>query len=445
MLTLILVGGAACLLVSFFGAAHNTLKAMSPRRLEEQLERRGLDPTIIRDRLDEATGRLPDLLLATGLTRASCALVIVLCAVMAVEQQVTAEPWLRNLVAFAVAGALMSVFTVALPVYWAAYRREKLLAWALPLLATVRKVLRPLLLVLKIFDPVVRRISGVEYEEDDEDLADQVLDAVERYDLKLTVNDAQRQMIEAIVDLGETDAGAVMTPRTEICGIPDGITLDALHGTLAEYGFSRLPVFEGNLDRIVGVLHAKDLIGSLGRGSESAEEGATDNATDSATDSAFDLRPLLREPLLVPATKPVRDLLTEFRQQRVHMAIVVDEHGGTAGLVTIEDVLEEIVGEIHDEHEGTREGELPAIEPLPDGRARVHARVPVGELNDRLGTALPEDSDFDTVGGFVLSVLGRIPVPGDAFTDGGVEVTVEDANRTSVQRVTVRKLETEAG
>ena len=385
--------------------------------MQALLERRRRDDPPAR--LATLQRRMPSLLLATGLARACSALLLVLSVVMVVERLGFKDPLQRTGVSFVVAAALMSVFTVAVPVYWAVYRREKLLAWSLPLLLLTRACLSPITWPLRAFDPIVRRVSGADLDAHEEQLADRVLDAVERHDDDERVGASQRAMIEAVVELGETDAAAVMTPRTDILGIEATLPLNAVRDAILESGHSRLPVYRDSLDDILGVLYTRDLVGFIG---------------EASPDERFDLPALVREPLLVPSTKPVRDLLNEFRQRRVHMAIVVDEHGGTSGLVTIEDVLEEIVGEIEDEHEPDRR-EAPSLELLTPTVASVQARMPVGEVNDTLGVQLPEEADYDTLGGFVLATLGEIPVAGDSFDAAGIRVVVESAGRTSIERL----------
>jgi CBS domain containing-hemolysin-like protein len=153
----------------------------------------------------------------------------------------------------------------------------------------------------------------------------------------------------------------------------------------------------------------------------------------------FDLRSILREPYMVPESKPVHELLTEFKVSKVHMAIVLDEYGGTAGLVTIEDILEEIVGEIQDEYEPVDETP-PGIERLDEQTVLVDARLRVDDLMDELDLELPEDRDYDTVGGFVLATLGHLPQAGEQFDFDGVRVTVTEAERTRVNRVRVERI-----
>ena len=285
---------------------------------------------------------------------------------------------------------------------------------------------------MSLFDPVVRRISGADLQDDEDDLSDQVLAAVEDHEEGITVAEEQKQMIEAVFDLRDTDAGQIMTPRTDIQGIGLPATLDEVKHAVLEYGHSRLPVYRENLDEIAGILYAKDLLNLL---------NDPDKTAINRPSEPFDLESLLREPFLIPDSKNVLDLLREFRATKIHLAIVLDEYGGTAGLITIEDILEEIVGEIQDEYEPEDEG--PEFTPVDETTLKVDARMHIDDLNDQLKTDLPEDEDYDTVGGFVFAELGHIPDPGETFEAHGVKVTVDEAEKTRVITVTVEKLETE--
>jgi magnesium and cobalt transporter len=211
-----------------------------------------------------------------------------------------------------------------------------------------------------------------------------------------------------------------MTARPDIIGLPVEMTLEKIRGVIEESGHSRLPVYEGSLDHVIGVLYARDLLRYVGE-----------------AHAKFEVRAVMRAPFFVPESKPLRDLLQDFRLQKVHIAIVLDEYGGTAGLVSIEDVLEELVGEISDEHEPVE----PAIfKRIDDVTAEVDARIHIDELNRLLGTQLPEDAGYDTLGGFVSTHLGRIPESGATFEFGNSSFTVLDAEPQRVNRVKVHLL-----
>ncbi|MDB4947944.1 MAG: putative hemolysin [Gemmatimonadetes bacterium] len=210
----------------------------------------------------------------------------------------------------------------------------------------------------------------------------------------------EREMLRGVFEFRETVAREVMTPRTDVVAVPVQVTLDELIRVVAEEAHSRIPVYDGTIDDVVGVFLTKDLIRVLAEGGEAT--------------ARFDIRVHMREPHFVPDTKPVNTLLTELRQSKVHLAIVVDEFGGTYGLVTMEDLLEEIVGEIEDEYDE----DVPEFAPTPEGDVLIDGGAAIGEVNDRFGLSLPEE-DFDTLGGYVFGALGRVPVPGDVVLVAG--------------------------
>ena len=233
----------------------------------------------------------------------------------------------------------------------------------------------------------------------------------------------EREMIRGVFEFRDTLAREVMTPRTAMVALPASITFDELVKLAIEEGHSRYPVYEGTVDSIIGVLLTKDLLPLLAKREEIEETG-------------FDVRTVLRPVHFVPDTKLVRELLQELRQAKVHLAIVLDEYGGTYGLVTMEDLLEEIVGEIADEYDEAE----PEFAPTPEGDVLIDGAVSLSEVNERFGLRLPED-EFDTVGGYVFGTLGRIPAAGDVVAapgiDGDVELRVE---ATEERRVTVVRL-----
>ncbi|SOD02424.1 putative hemolysin [bacterium JGI 053] len=233
----------------------------------------------------------------------------------------------------------------------------------------------------------------------------------------------EREMIRGVFEFAETLAREVMTPRTAMATLPVSITFDELVRVAIEEGHSRYPVYEGTVDSIVGVLLTKDLLPLLSKREELEQTG-------------FDIHTVLRPAYFVPGTKLVSELLQELRSQKVHLAIVLDEYGGTHGLVTMEDLLEEIVGEIDDEYDEAE----PEFEPTPEGDVLIDGAVSLSEVNERFGLRLPEE-EFDTVGGYVFGTLGRIPTAGDVVTapgiDGEAELRVE---ATEERRVTVVRL-----
>ncbi|MDQ1626867.1 MAG: magnesium and cobalt exporter, family [Actinomycetota bacterium] len=239
------------------------------------------------------------------------------------------------------------------------------------------------------------------------------------------IEDRERMMIHSVFELGDTIAREVMVPRTDVVFIERHKTLRQAISLALRSGFSRIPVVgEGN-DDVIGIAYLKDLI----RRTYEFRDAESVELVDS----------VMRPAVFVPESKPVDQLLREMQAQQTHIAIVVDEYGGTAGLVTIEDVLEEIVGEITDEYDVER----PLVENLPDGALRVSARLHVDELAERLGIGGLEDEDVDTVGGLFAKHLGRVPIPGAQVYVDGLQLTAEgtQGRRNRLGTVVVRRVE----
>ena len=236
------------------------------------------------------------------------------------------------------------------------------------------------------------------------------------------VEHGERQMIHSVFALGDTIVREVMVPRTEMVWIEAGKSLRQALALAMRSGFSRLPVISENVDDVRGMLYLKDLIRHTSSG---------DPATSATTVSE-----LMREATFVPESKPVDDLLREMQAARSHIAIVVDEYGGTAGLVTIEDILEEIVGEITDEYDVER----PPVERVHGGAVRVTARLPIEDLGEIFDVELPAD-EVETVAGLLAQQLGRVPIPGATAEVGGLRLVAEGTTgrRNRIDTILVRR------
>jgi CBS domain containing-hemolysin-like protein len=232
------------------------------------------------------------------------------------------------------------------------------------------------------------------------------------------INEEENEMIRSIFALRGTVVREIMVPRTEMVCVPSDATVrEALDATIG-CGHSRIPVFEGTIDNIVGILYAKDLLKHWG-----------------TEESAILIRRIMRAPFFIPEAKNLEALLQEFKKKRVHIAIVMDEYGGTAGLVTIEDLLEQIVGDIQDEYDLEEEWLLEE----PDGAVKVDARLPIEDMEQRFGIEV-EREKFDTVGGLVFHLTGRIPAAGEEITCGDIRMTVLDADERRIGKMRIRRI-----
>jgi CBS domain containing-hemolysin-like protein len=233
------------------------------------------------------------------------------------------------------------------------------------------------------------------------------------------VNEDESDMIRAIFALDSTVVREIMIPRTEMAciGVESSVreTLDAIIAC----GHSRLPVFEGTVDNIIGLLYAKDLLKCWGR-----------------AEHEISIRDLLRPPYFIPETKNLEELLQDIKKKRVHLAIVIDEYGGTSGLVTIEDLLEQIVGDIQDEYD--MEEEL--FSRNPDGTLTADGRLPIEELEELFDLTIERDK-FDTVGGLVFHLAGTIPKKGDIIEGSGLRITILEADQRRLKRVLIARHE----
>ncbi len=313
---------------------------------------------------------------------------------------------------------IILVAGIGIPQGVAQHASESVLAGSLWLLWLLRIALLPIERFLRLIEFVVRRLLGrpeVSDEDEAERMEREILDAVTEGELHGAVDEEQKEIIESVFELHDTPVSAIMTPRTDIVAISADATYDDVRRTIMQAGHSRLPVYEESLDRITSVLYAKDLIG-LERPDD------------------FDARKLARTVPFVPETKTIDELLRQLRQEKVHIAIVLDEYGGTAGLVTIEDILEELVGEIDDEYDRESPPELSRIDA---DTVEADARIHVDDINEALDIHIPEDGDYDTIGGFVFTTLGRIPERGEQFTRDDVQFVVLDSEPRKINRLRI--------
>jgi magnesium and cobalt transporter len=238
----------------------------------------------------------------------------------------------------------------------------------------------------------------------------------------------ERSLIANILRLRETTADDVMVPRADIVAMRADVTLNQAIELIRNDGHSRLPVYREQLDDVIGMIHVKDVFAHVGR------------------PETFTLESILRKPLMVAPQMPVLDLLLQMRQQRVHMALVVDEYGGIDGLVTIEDLVETITGDIADEHD---DPEAPMVTERPDGSLDLNARLSVEDFEQKMGPVLTEDeraADIDTVGGLVFTLAGRVPTRGELIGHpSGIEFRILDADPRKIRRLRVRRMEAVEG
>lgn len=266
---------------------------------------------------------------------------------------------------------------------------------------------------------ILARIRNFFSADDQARLEDEIQSIIDAGEEKGLIDQQSGEMIQSILEFRDTVVREVMIPRTEMIAIPSDATIEEILELTIRYGHTRMPVYADNVDNIVGILNVKDLLKFW-----------------SKPITETDIISSLRKPYYIPETKNTHHLLHELKQRKYHMAIVIDEYGGTSGLVTLEDLIEEIVGEIHDEHDSKKDN---VIE-LSDGYSLIDGRVEIETIEDYLGVKFQEGK-FETLGGFILNLLKRIPVTGEVIRVDNLEIIIESADERSVKKVKIKRVD----
>lgn len=334
--------------------------------------------------------------------------------------------WLELLAGVGVGSLLLLAATIWIPVAVVRLWSAPFLYHTWRILWFVDRLLWPLTVGVSVVDSLLRRLSGQEEEKTDEEEAfeDEIRTIVTEGQHEGLMEADAREMIEGVIDLGDADVADIMTPRSEVDAIDTNMDWTNVLKFVIEAGRTRIPVYEKNLDDVVGVLFVKDLLPELAKPS---------------SEPRHSLRQLLRTSWSVPKTMPVDDLLQEFLHTRSHLAIVLDEYDAMAGVVTIEDVLEEIVGEIEDESDELSEDGIVQIDKTT---TEVLGKTHLGKLNERLGLGMAEPDEFDTIGGLVVNTLGHIPRVGEVVVVDDIRLTVLEATRRHVERLRLEIIDT---
>lgn len=284
------------------------------------------------------------------------------------------------------------------------------------------RVAQPIAVLTRLYRPLVRLLTRLAGPVTGHGGPEQELLTIEEIRMAADVSEEEgmvepeeAEMLDHVMDLGETRVGEIMVPRVAMIAAEDTLTVAQFAALASSSGLSRIPLYHETVDTITGIVYVKDLLRRLAAG-----------------ESSLALDDLARPPLYIPATKRIDDLLHELREKRVHIAIVVDEFGGTAGLVTIEDILEELVGEIEDEHDPPSED----IVALSEKELRVDGRVRIEDVNTHLAVSLP-DEQYETIGGLLSGLAGRIPATGEVFQVGSVRLIVEQSDGQHLEQVRI--------
>ncbi|MBA3580225.1 MAG: HlyC/CorC family transporter [Gemmatimonadaceae bacterium] len=331
--------------------------------------------------------------------------------------EIPARVSIAAIIAFAIASYVHVVFGELVPKAAALNHPERMAKWLVPPLMLFASLSRPFVWIINRTSNFMLRLFGLHAlpGEDSVHSPDELRILVEQAQEGGAIEAQDADMIDAVLEFSEKNASGVMTPRTDVAAFALEASLDDVLVTVEDRGYSRYPVYEDSIDNIVGLVLTKDiLIEAVRRRNE------------------FTLQAVMRPVHMVPGSREVEDVLADFKRLKEHMAVVLDEFGGTAGVVTMEDLLEEIVGEILDEYDD------PAEKPVETrgGETIVPGSTHIGDLNERFALEVP-DEDYTTIGGYVFGTLGRLPAPGDHVTAGGAIFTVREMDGRRIETLAV--------
>jgi putative hemolysin len=403
---------AICLFLSAaFSGAETALTALSETRARAIVDAGGRRGQLLKLWLDKPHHVLTSTLIGDHAANTVIAVVAALVAERAFQS-------VAITIAVAVAVIAVLVFGEITPRSFAKTHAATVATGLMPIVWLTYIAFFPLVVAFTRFSHVLVRVSGGAVTRSGPFVTEDDIAAMITLGSREGVIDKQEgRMLKSVLDLGETLVREVMVPRTEIAALPITANLEEVLAEVRERAHSRMPVYDDTLDEVKGFFHTKDLLNAL------------------AQKKAFSLKEHLRPVLFVPELMRVSDLLKLFQKRKTHLAVVVDEYGGTAGIVAFEDVLEEIVGPIQDEHD---EEEAP-IKRLEDGRLVAEGRAGLYEIGEALGIAFPPDGGYETLGGFLIARTGRMPQRGDRVVYAGHSFVVRDADEKRVARVEIER------
>jgi len=406
----------------FFSVNAVAVRTFSHAKLQEAFKS-AYKKEDIDDLISQLVENVEELTLTCWLYRLIFNMCIILLLVALLTKSGQSNSFTNYLLAFIIAMVIFVTFSLAIPHAWAKYAGEKILSRTYKSLIFFSFIVSPILYIFRLYDGFVRRLAGITEstpQEQHEEKQEEFITGLEQHRTEGVLDEEEQEMIENVLELSNSTADEIMTPRTDIIAVEVKADLQKVLDTIANAGHTRVPVYQDNIDNIIGLVYAKDLLPEIGK-----------NPAD------FKLQDKIREAYFVPETKPLRVLLHEFQNQKLHIAVVLDEYGGTAGIVTLEDILEELVGEITDEYE-----DMPSepVKQIDQNTIETDARTSVDDLNDEFELNLPEDEDYETIGGFVFSRLGYIPKTGETFDYENLKFTIASAETRKIKRIKIQKI-----
>jgi len=408
------------LLSALFSGTEAALLSLSKPKVKAMLETGNKRSGLIKLWLDEPDRILTTILVGNNLVNIAAS---ALATIIVMKHLGPTAAGKAASIATGIMTFIILVFGEITPKTFARQHAEFISLHMIRTMKVLATILDPLVKALMFISNGVIRLLGSKPQEFHHFMTEEELKAIISVSEEEGIlEEEEREMITSIFEFGETKVGEIMVPRVDMVCIDVDTPFEEVMKVVREVGHSRIPVYEESIDNIIGVLYVKDLL----------------EYWDEEERANLDLRKTLRPPYFVPETKKVNELLREFQQEKVHIAIVVDEYGGTAGLVTIEDILEELVGEIEDEYDESKAGKPYTI--LSSSEVLVDGRMSIDDVREELEVKLPDVEDVETIAGFVISQLGHVPREGESVEVGNAKFTVVEADERRIIKLRLERL-----
>ena len=418
-----LLGVAGMLVLSaYFSSAETALTSLGVVKLEKLIEQRRSHEAVLRRWIDHPREILTTILIGNNLVNITASAL----ATQAAQKTLALFPNVSQTRAVPIAVGVMTLLLLTFgeitPKVLARAHRERLAVFFLASLRPFYLLFYPATRVFVGLTNVVARVTGAPAVQSGPHVSEEDIELLVQLGRREgSISKDREDLLNSVFEFTDTTAREIMVPRTDIVAVEANTGLEELIDLVLSAGHSRMPVYEGKVDDIIGVVHIKDLLGLTRLGARGDGER-----------SGFDLRRIVRDVQFVPETKPINQLMQEMQELRNHMSIVVDEFGGVAGLVTLEDIVEEFFGEIWDEHD--REIEAYA-QKVADGIYRIDARLNLYDLGELFDIEIPEDADYDTVGGLIAKETGTVAGVGAIVQRWGIRLTVVEADRRRLRKI----------
>ncbi len=406
-------------LSGFFSSSETALTSVSKHKLKEHVSN-------FKDYLHWSNRMLTTILISNNIVNilaSSIATILVLDLLGPGNEGISAA------IATTVMTILILIFGEITPKIYARENTERVFKFTIPVVKTLSVIYSPVIKVLMILSNVMIRLLGGKTAEDAPFITEEdIVGTVEMGQEAGVVKKEEGLIVKRTFDLRKTTVREIMTPRVEIVAVEENETVEQLMKVIAEEEYSRIPVYRETIDDVVGVCYAKDVISLVSR--RRCEDV-----------KRVKVKEIMREPFFVPETMKIYDLLSELRDKKVHIAIVVDEFGGTAGIVTFEDIIEELIGEVYDEYD---QGETIGIKKLEDGSYLIDAMTPLNDIERELGVEFPE-TEYETLAGYLLEQFRRIPSTGEEIRVGNFQFRIVASGKNKIEKVLMRVVEDESG